>query len=129
MAARIAGQRRYPQSAAELVGIILLLRDAGFSLAEQKALMASRAAAPRDWHQLALRKLAELDHQIAKAQTARDAIEHALRCPHQNFLECPTFADVIAARLTANRSAKLTRTSHCTPCPTRHTSIHAHHVS
>jgi DNA-binding transcriptional MerR regulator len=100
MAARIAGQRRYPQSAAELVGIILLLlRDAGFSLAEQKALMASRAAAPRDWHQLALRKLAELDHQIAKAQTARDAIEHALRCPHQNFLECPTFADVIAARL------------------------------
>jgi DNA-binding transcriptional MerR regulator len=75
MAARIAGQRRYPQSAAELVGIILLLRDAGFSLAEQKALMASRAAAPRD------------------------AIEHALRCPHQNFLECPTVADVIAARL------------------------------
>ena len=44
--ARISGQRRYPESAITLVGIILLLRDAGFSLAEQKALMASRGAAP-----------------------------------------------------------------------------------
>ena len=43
-AARVSGQRRYPQSAAELVGVILLLRDVGFSLAEQKAFLASRAA-------------------------------------------------------------------------------------
>jgi len=47
-----------------------------------------------------LRKLAELDDQIAKAQTARGAIDHALRCPHEDILECPTFASVIAARLT-----------------------------
>jgi DNA-binding transcriptional MerR regulator len=31
-AARISGQRRYPESAVGLVGIILLLRDVGFSL-------------------------------------------------------------------------------------------------
>jgi MerR-like DNA binding protein len=36
--ARISGQRRYPESAVAMVGVILLLRDAGFSLAEQKAL-------------------------------------------------------------------------------------------
>jgi MerR family redox-sensitive transcriptional activator SoxR len=97
--ARSSGQRRYPESAVGLVGIILLLRDAGFSLAEQKALMAARAAVPADWQRLARRKLAELDEQIAKAQTAREAIDHALRCPHQDILECPNFASVVAARL------------------------------
>ena len=98
--ARIAGQRRYPESATGLVGIILLLRDVGFSLAEQKAFMGSRAAAPGDWKRLARRKLAELDDQIAKAHTAREAIEHALVCPHDDILQCPTFAAVTAARLT-----------------------------
>src|SRR5215831_13506764 len=71
--ARIAGQRRYPESAAGLVGIILLLRDVGFSLAEQRALMASRATAPGDWQRLVRRKRAELDDQIANAQAAREA--------------------------------------------------------
>src|SRR5262245_63306713 len=97
--ARIAGQRRYPESATGLVGVILLLRDVGFTLAEQKAFMASRAAAPGDWRRLARRKLAELDDQIAKAQTAREAIEHALRCPYDDIRQCPTFAAVTAARL------------------------------
>jgi DNA-binding transcriptional MerR regulator len=97
--ARISGQRRYPESAVGLVGIILLLRDVGFSLGEQKELMAARAIAPDDWHQLARRKLAELDDQIAKAQTAREAIEHALRCPHDDIFQCPNFASSIAARL------------------------------
>ncbi len=95
-ATRISGQRRYPESAAGLVGLILLQRDAGFTLAEQKALMAARAAAPRGWQQLARRKLAELDDQIAKAQTAREAIDHALRCPHEDILQCPNFTSAVA---------------------------------
>jgi DNA-binding transcriptional MerR regulator len=99
-AARISGQRRYPESAVWLVGVILLLRDVGFTLAEQKAFMASRAAAPDDWQRLARRKRAELDDQIASAQTAREAIDHALHCPHEDILGCPTFAGVITARLT-----------------------------
>src|SRR6266480_2489959 len=41
--ARVSGQRRYPESAARLVAAILLYSDAGFTLAEQQALMASRA--------------------------------------------------------------------------------------
>ena len=97
--ARISGQRRYPASAAARIGVILLLRDAGFTLAEQKAFMASHAAAPGDWQHLARHKLAELDEQIAKAQTAREAIDHALRCPHEDILECPNFTGLIAARL------------------------------
>jgi DNA-binding transcriptional MerR regulator len=97
--ARISGQRRYPEPAVGLVGIILLLRDVGFSLAEQKALMAARAVALNEWRRLARRKVAQLDEQIAKAQTAREAMEHALRCPHEDILQCPNFGSLIAARL------------------------------
>ncbi len=97
--ARIAGQRRYPESAVRLVGVVLLLRDAGFSLAEQKTLTAPHAVTVDDWQRLAQHKLAELDDQIAKAQAAREAVDHAVRCPHENVFECPAFANLVTARL------------------------------
>ena len=50
--ARVSGQRRYAGSAVVLVGVILLLGDVGFSLAEQKAFMAARAVAPNEWRHL-----------------------------------------------------------------------------
>ena len=96
--ARVSGQRRYPASAARLVAAILLFSDAGFTLAEQKALMAARTSEPR-WRQLAQRKLAELDEQIARAQAAREAISHGLRCPHEDITQCPNFNAGITARL------------------------------
>jgi DNA-binding transcriptional MerR regulator len=97
--ARISGQRRYSGSAVGLVGIILLLRDVGFSLSEQRAFMTSRAVAVDEWRRLARRKLSQLDERIAKARTARDAIQHGLRCRHEDILQCPNFASIAAARL------------------------------
>jgi DNA-binding transcriptional MerR regulator len=97
--ARVSGQRRYPQSAVGLVGEILLLRDAGYTLRELNALLAARSQAGDGWRTLAQRKLTELDHRIAQSQSARTAIAHALACPHEDIRECPKFAGVIAARL------------------------------
>jgi MerR family redox-sensitive transcriptional activator SoxR len=97
--ARISGQRRYPESAIAMAGIVLLLRDVGFSLREQQTLIASRVVAVDEWRQLTRRKLTELDSTIAKAQTARAAIEHALRCPHADILGCPNFRSITAAHL------------------------------
>jgi len=97
--ARISGQRRYSESAVGLVGIIMLLRDVGFSLAEQEAFLTSRAVAVDAWRRLARHKLAQLDEQIAKAKTAREAIKHGLRCRHEDVLQCPNFASIVAARL------------------------------
>jgi DNA-binding transcriptional MerR regulator len=94
--ARVSGQRRYPESAARLVGAILLHSDAGFTLAEQKALLTNEAS---DRSRLMRRKLAELDEQIARAQAARDAIAHGLRCPHDDITRCPNFTAGITARL------------------------------
>ena len=96
---RISGQRRYPESAARLVAAILLYSDAGFTLAEQKAIMANRASGPADRRQLMQRKLAVLEEQIARAQAARDAIRHGLRCPHEDITQCPNFNAGVTARL------------------------------
>jgi DNA-binding transcriptional MerR regulator len=97
--ARVSGQRRYPPSAVGLVGVILSLRDVGFTLRDIKALLASRSRAVDGWRELAQRKLTELDQRIAQAQVARTAIAHALACTHEDILNCPNFAGVVAARL------------------------------
>jgi MerR family redox-sensitive transcriptional activator SoxR len=97
--ARISGQRRYPESAARLVGAILLFSDAGFTLAEQKAILATGADKPGDRSELMRRKLAQLDEQIARAQAAREAVSHGLRCPHEDITQCPHFNSGVTARL------------------------------
>jgi DNA-binding transcriptional MerR regulator len=96
---RVSGQRRYPQTAVAQVGAILFLRDVGFTLREIDALVASRSSALGDWRDLARRKLTELDQRIAQAQAARTVIAHGLGCPHDDLLECPKFASVVAARM------------------------------
>jgi MerR family redox-sensitive transcriptional activator SoxR len=102
--ARVSGQRRYPQAAVTIVAAIRLYSDAGFTLAEQKVLMASRDGRT-EWRELARRKLAELDEQIARAQAARDAIRYGLRCPRRGPAQapdhqviCPDFHAIITAR-------------------------------
>jgi DNA-binding transcriptional MerR regulator len=108
--ARISGQRRYPESAATAVAAIRLHSDAGFTLAEQRALMVPGDAAT-DWSELAQRKLAELDEQIARAQAAREAIRHGLRCPRRDAGQrpdfravCPDFQALVAAWRTQVRA-------------------------
>jgi DNA-binding transcriptional MerR regulator len=103
---RVSGQRRYPESAIRLVGVILLLRDVGFTLRESKAFLASRADSVDGWQKLAQRKLADLDEQIAKARTAREAIAHALSCPRDDITTCPNFIGVVAAGLSGKPLAE-----------------------
>jgi MerR family redox-sensitive transcriptional activator SoxR len=97
--ARVSGQRRYPPSVVGLVGLILSLRDVGFTLRELQVLIASRSDGLDAWRELAQRKLAQLDERIAQTQAARTAIAHGLACQHQDILNCPNFVSVIAARL------------------------------
>ncbi len=96
---RVSGQRRYGDAAVGLVGTIVLLRDLGFSLAEIKALSDARASTSDGWRELARHKLAELDELISRAEVARVALEHALRCRHEDFKDCPNFASVLAGTL------------------------------
>ena len=97
--ARIAGQRRYSPAAVDQVGVILFLRDVGFSLAQMKALMATRSESPDGWRELVRRKLDELEDQARKVEVARVALEHSLRCRHSELDDCPNFWKVVGARL------------------------------
>jgi DNA-binding transcriptional MerR regulator len=97
-ATRISGHRRYPPEAVGVVGAILLLRDA-FTLDEIRRLMAARSKSPRSWRELARRKLVELDERIEEAQAARFAIEHALECPYEDIVDCPSFQQIVLLRL------------------------------
>jgi DNA-binding transcriptional MerR regulator len=110
---RVSGQRRYPESAARIIGAILLYRDAGFTLAEQKALMASAGhRSSGEWERLARRKLTELDEQIARAEAARDAIRHGLRCPRADITQCPNFTAGVTARLAGQPLSRSHRELH-----------------
>lgn len=95
--AREGGQRRYEDSAVAVVGVILLLRDVGFSIREICQIMRGRNApdsAP--WREVATSKIRQLDEQITKAEAARSALGHALAHHHDHdILDCPRFWDAV----------------------------------
>ncbi|MFB9477217.1 MerR family transcriptional regulator [Nonomuraea salmonea] len=94
---RVSGRRRYPPSAVEQVGLVLLLRGVGCTLQEIAAFTSARTS--DGWRELYQRKLTELDRRIAQAQAARTAIEHGLACSHELITDCPRFAGGITALL------------------------------
>ncbi|WUH97935.1 MerR family transcriptional regulator [Spirillospora sp. NBC_00431] len=96
---RVSGRRRYPPSAVELVGAIMLLRDVGFTLRDLKTFIAASPPKADTRRGLLQRKLTELDAWIARAQTARNAVAHGLACPHEDIFDCPTFTAGVAAHL------------------------------
>jgi DNA-binding transcriptional MerR regulator len=96
---REGGQRRYSSAAVRQVGVVLLLRDIGFTLAEIAQLLADPPRRRSTWERLARHKLAELDHFIADAETARTALAHSLECPKGDPAACPTFWSIVDARL------------------------------
>jgi DNA-binding transcriptional MerR regulator len=100
---RVSGHRRYPPEAVGTVGAILFFRDVGFTLGEIGRLMASRAQSRRAWHDLARRKLEELDERIHEAEIAKVAVEHALACPRDDIVTCPNFQEVVRQRLGGTR--------------------------
>jgi len=93
---RVGGRRRYDPSAVDAVGLVVFLRDVGFSLAEIAEMVQADPDDRSGWRELARRKMAELDQLIASATVARDAIDHALKCRHGDPAHCPTFWSIVA---------------------------------
>jgi DNA-binding transcriptional MerR regulator len=104
-AERAGGKRHYPPASAERLALIRLYQDAGFTLKEIRQLLAAGTRPRPGWTPLADRKIAELDARIAEAQRAKDLLEHAINCPHDDLLTCPNFRAALQARLTAGPQA------------------------
>jgi DNA-binding transcriptional MerR regulator len=96
--ARSGGQRRYDPAAVRQVGVVLLLRDLGFTLAEIARLVAGHTERPV-WDELVRSKLVELDGLIRDAEIARTALVHALACPADDPGRCPSFLAIVDGRL------------------------------
>ncbi|MGW4800898.1 MerR family transcriptional regulator [Nonomuraea sp. NPDC004297] len=93
-ARRSGGQRCYGQADLERVALILMGKEAGFTLGELRVLLSG--AGPMAHRDLLRGHLDELERRISKARAAKDMIEHALACPH-DFAECRHARDQIAA--------------------------------
>lgn len=90
--ARSAGRRRYAASAVRDVGLILFLREIGFSLAEIGRFVAGERQPRQEMIDHKLAGLAEQQHRI---EVARTALEHGRRCPASDPMKCSRFWSII----------------------------------
>jgi DNA-binding transcriptional MerR regulator len=95
---RESGRRRYDESALGRIGLIRICQDAGFGIAETRALLTEGPAEVSTWKERAPAKLTDLRRQIAEAERAATFLEHAMACKAPSLLECPRFQDGVRAR-------------------------------
>lgn len=80
---RVGGQRRYDGTVLARLAVIRLAQEAGFSIADVRALVEGfdeAGVAPERWRLLAERKLGEIDTLIARARRMRRLLEESLGC-------------------------------------------------
>jgi MerR family transcriptional regulator, redox-sensitive transcriptional activator SoxR len=78
---RAGGKRRYDETVLDWLALIALAREAGFTMAELRELVAGAGAgaSPAErWRRLATRKLAEVDALVAHATRMRGVLMRAL---------------------------------------------------
>ena len=113
---RANGRRFYGPAATERIALIRLCQDAGFTLAEIRAVVAAGSRRHRSWRRLMEARLLELEASIAQARRAKALIEHALACRHRELSMCPNFRAALEARLSlpgtdSGRAGSATRRS------------------
>ena len=89
-AARHNGRRIYDAKILERLALIDLVRNAGFTVSETRALLngfARKTPPGNRWRALASQKVAELDERIAEAERMKNLLAGIMRC------ECPSFED------------------------------------
>jgi MerR family redox-sensitive transcriptional activator SoxR len=88
---RVNGRRRYDASVIELLGVIHLAQQAGFTMAEIQTLFHGfgfETPPVERWRPLAERKLGEVQALIARAQHMQRILEDLLRCGCLRLEEC-----------------------------------------
>ncbi|WP_433176997.1 MerR family transcriptional regulator [Actinoallomurus sp. CA-150999] len=90
------GRRAYGPADLERVAMILMGKEAGFTLRELRTVLSG--ADPMAHRDLLRHHIAALEQRIDRARAAKDLIEHALACPH-DFAECEHARERISARI------------------------------
>jgi MerR family redox-sensitive transcriptional activator SoxR len=91
---RAAGKRRYTEEVFRRLAIIDAAQRVGFTLEEIRDLLGSRdQPAHERLRELALSKLPELDHLIARATSVRRVLKMCSRCTCESIDVCRMFDD------------------------------------
>jgi MerR family redox-sensitive transcriptional activator SoxR len=80
---RTGGKRRYDEAVLDWLSLIALAREAGFTMAEIKRLVTGFVPGTRPaarWHELATRKLGEIEAMLARAERMRALLGVMLDC-------------------------------------------------
>lgn len=88
---RVGGKRRYDPEALRRIEMVALAKQAGFTLAETRTILAgfSDGVPPSDvWRQLAARKLPEVEQTLIEAKAMREILKAGLRCECLNLDDC-----------------------------------------
>jgi DNA-binding transcriptional MerR regulator len=92
-AARLGLRRQYHGEVLETLAVVAICQSASFSLAEIRAMLSTRGG--RGWKELVENKRDELRSQARRLTTVADQLDHALRCPSPNVLDCEHFQAVL----------------------------------
>ena len=88
---RVNGRRRYDQGTVQLLRVVQLAQQAGFTVAEIQTLLhgfAPDTPPAARWQPLARQKLRELDTVIAHAQQMKRVLETGLNCGCLRLEDC-----------------------------------------
>jgi|ERR1700735_1657915 len=88
---RVSGKRRYDPQALRQISLIVLIKRAGFTLAETRIVLSGlsdRTAPPEIWRKLAERKLPEIKQTLAEARAMKKILEKGLRCDCLTLDDC-----------------------------------------
>jgi MerR family copper efflux transcriptional regulator len=97
--ARDGDRRRYTDADLHRVAAILISNEAGFGLADIRAMLGARTAPDR--HEVMARHREALLTRIARAQAALDMLEGGQECLHDAIKACPHFRGLLADRVRA----------------------------
>src|SRR5215212_4174703 len=88
---RVSGQRRYDESTVQMLKVVQLAQQAGFTVAEIQTLLhgfAPDTPPAARWQPLAKQKIAELDALIERAQQMKRILENGLNCGCLRLEDC-----------------------------------------
>jgi MerR family transcriptional regulator, redox-sensitive transcriptional activator SoxR len=88
---RVGGKRRYEVGTLREIELVALAKQAGFTLAETRVILAGLSAKtpPSEvWRHLAVRKLPQVERILDEAKTMKAILEAGLRCECLSLEDC-----------------------------------------
>lgn len=81
-------RRTYAPEVIDRLAVVIALQSTRFSLAEIAEILEGDG---RQVRERVAAKVVEIDARIAAMEVAREHLGHALRCKHEQVLDCPSF--------------------------------------